>query len=388
MKVAMMGTRGVPAHYGGFETAVEEIGSGLAALGHEVVVYCRGQENAGAEYRGMQRVVLPAMKRKQLETLSHTGLAALHALRHRPDVALVFNAANAPWVAALRAAGIPTALHIDGHDSRRAKWSGLGKRYYTQATRWGSKVASEVIVDSAAIKHELEDLYGLKSTFIAYGARHSAVDPARADELLIEQGLTRRGYHLAVSRFEPENHVVEILRGYNASSAELPLIVVGFAAYPGAYVAKIEALAAVDTRIRLMGAVWDQELLDTLYGGAMTYLHGHSVGGTNPSLLRAMAQQTPVIAFDCSYNRETTGEHGHFWGSSYSLHLLLEQVDRKPARFLATVEPAGKRITDHYRWSDVVGKYHQLVTALRRSQDLPPERGRDAAGDRCVLPSL
>ncbi len=371
MKIAMMGTRGVPAQYGGFETAVEEIGSGLVALGHEVVVYCRGQQHAGAQHRGMSRVVLPSLQRRSLETLSHTGVSTAHALRHRPDVALVFNAANAPWVATLRAAGIPTALHIDGHDARRAKWSGLGKRYYTWATRWGSSIAREVVVDSAAISHELADLYGLRTTFIAYGAREDRVDDRTADDLLRQQGLRRRGYHLVVSRFEPENHVVEVLRGYTASDARLPLVVVGFAAYPGEYVAQLEALAAADPRIRLLGAVWDQDLLDTLYGGAASYLHGHSVGGTNPSLLRAMAQQSPVVAFDCAYNRETTGGHGHFWSSSQAVRELVEQVEADPTPFLATMEPAVQRIADRYRWQDVVRQYDRLVSGLAPERALP-----------------
>lgn len=373
MKIAMMGTRGVPAHYGGFETAVEEIGSGLVGLGHEVVVYCRGQQDVGTSYKGMERVVLPALRRRSLETLSHTGACVAHALRHRPDVALVFNAANAPWVATLRAAGIPTALHIDGHDSRRAKWSGVGKRYYTWATRWGSSVATEAVVDSAAIQHELEDLYDLRSTFIAYGARHSGVDEDYSSRALAEQGLRSRGYHLVVARFEPENHVVEVLRGYTASAARLPLAVVGFAAYPGEYVAQIERLAAADPRIRLMGPVWDQDLLDTLYGGAASYLHGHSVGGTNPSLLRAMAQEAPVLAFECPYNRETTGGHGHFWSSSFDVRQLVEQVEEDPVPFVATVEPAYKRTAERYSWGDVVAQYDGF---LHRLAGTPSDRDR------------
>jgi glycosyltransferase involved in cell wall biosynthesis len=377
----MMGTRGVPAHYGGFETAVEEIGAGLASLGHEVVVYCRGQQDVGRTYKGMQRIVLPALRRRSLETLSHTGACVAHALRHRPDVALVFNAANAPWVATLRAAGIPTALHIDGHDSRRAKWSGVGRRYYTWATRWGSAVATEAVVDSAAIQHELEDLYDLRSSFIAYGARHADVDPEVGSRLLARLGLRRHGYHLVVARFEPENHLVEILRGYGSSGAALPLVVVGFAAYPGDYVAQIEDLAARDPRVRLLGAVWDQDLLDTLYGGAASYLHGHSVGGTNPSLLRAMAQEAPVLAFECPYNRETTGGHGQFWSSSHDLQQLVHRVEVMPEFFELTARLARRRVAEHYHWADVVQHYASL---LHRLQAGPASE--QAAAVTAVLP--
>lgn len=363
MKVALIGTRGVPARYGGFETAVEEIGAGLSELGHEVTVYCRTPTDVGPDYRGMRRVMLPAVRRKALETLSHSALSTLHALRHRPDVAIVFNAANAPFLGALRAAGIRTALHIDGHDARRRKWTGLGERYYSIATRIGLKLAHEVIVDSAAIQKEFTATYGVSSVCIAYGARTSIDSPAMAQTSLDQLGYQVGGYHLVVARFEPENQVLGIIESYLASDAELPLLVVGFAGFPAEYDARIRSAAAGDSRVRLLGAVWDQHLLDALYAGAASYVHGHSVGGTNPSLLRAMINGAPIIAFDCSYNRETTGDHALWFDQAQRAGELMAKIELDPSLADELSEAALTRAATHYLWSDVVRCYDRLLRA-------------------------
>lgn len=361
LRIALLGTRGVPARYGGFETAVEEIGARLVERGHEVTVYCREEHQSGEHYRGMRRVVLPSLRRKALETLTHTGVSVLHALGRRPDAALVFNAANAPYVALLRAAGVPTALHIDGHDAKRAKWAGLGARYYRGATRWGSAMASAVVVDSRAIQAELGDQLGVRSRFIAYGAPERAVDEQRVAALLASQGLTPGEYHLVVARFEPENQLLEIVEGYAVTSSTLPLVVVGFAGYPGDYARTVIEAAAEDPRVRLMGAIWDQDLLDALYAGAATYIHGHSVGGTNPSLLRAMSQSTPVIAFDCAYNRETTGDQALFFGGAGDLADQVKVAEVEPEVAIRLGREAGLRAAQHYRWPEVTDDFESLA---------------------------
>jgi glycosyltransferase involved in cell wall biosynthesis len=330
-----------------------------------VTVYCRKGVVDGEVYRGMRRVVLPAVSRKALETLTHTAASTAHVLaRTRPDAAIVFNAANAPYVGLLRFAGVPVCLHIDGHDARRAKWRGIGAHYYRFATRWGSKVAHETVVDSYAVQYELYQAFGLRSRYIAYGAkpanRVAPADPSLCRVLGVEPDR----FHLVVARFEPENQVLEIIRGYASSAAELPLLVVGFEGYPGDYSRAIAEAASTDPRVQLVGPIWDQELLDALYAGARTYVHGHSVGGTNPSLLRAMAQSTAVIAYDCPYNRETTG--GHAWCFRMADDLVdLFKVAETDGEVAAVIgERLGQRAQEHYRWSEVTDAYEELLVGL------------------------
>lgn len=360
MKIAMLGTRGVPARYGGFETAVEEIGAGLAERGHDVVVYSRGE--GPDSWRGMRRVQRSAIRQREMETLSHTGSSALHVLRERPDLAIVFNAANAPWVALLRAAGIPTVLHVDGHDGRRSKWGPWGARYYAVALRLGIRVASAVVVDSRAVQGELERSFGVRTEFIPYGARTSALSLDEVERRLATRELRPGGYHLLVARFEPENQVLEVVRGYAAGPATLPLVVVGFAGYPGDYARAITEAAADDKRVHLLGAVWDQDDLDALYAGAASYVHGHSVGGTNPSLLRAMAQGTPVIAYDCVYNRETTGGDALWFSQPSQLGELVRAAEVDPPFHIG--ERGREQVRSRYSWPAVVDRYEELVGAL------------------------
>ncbi len=287
LRIAMIGTRGVPARYGGFETCVEEVGWRLADKGHEVVVYCRrlstSPDDAPATYRGMQLVHLPAVRRKSVETLSHTGLSVAHLLRHRTDVAVVFNSANAPFLPFVRAARVPVATHVDGLEWQRAKWGPAGQRYYQTAERLAVRWSDAVIADATGIQDYYRSKFSVDAELISYGAPVLGdIGSARLSEL----GLTANAYHLVVARFEPENHVEQIVEGYQRSRAEMPLIVVGSAPYADEYTRRIHA--AADDRVQFIGAVWDQELLDQLYANAFTYLHGHSVGGTNPSLLRAI----------------------------------------------------------------------------------------------------
>lgn len=302
LRIAMVGTRGVPAHYGGFETAIEEIGQRLCARGHKVTVYCRdldGSATRESTYLGMDLVYLPAMHKRALETLSHTGLSVMHLLRHRPDAAIVFNAANAPYLPLFRAAGIPVATHVDGLEWKRAKWGRGGQRYYLSVEALAVRWSDALIADAVGIQNYYRDKFAAETVYLAYGA--PILDNAPSHRLA-ELGVEPRSYHLVVARFEPENHVDLIVEGYVRSQAKAPLIVVGSAPYSDEYTRLVHHLG--DERVRFVGGVWDKELLDQLYAHCLVYWHGHSVGGTNPSLLRAIGSAAATNAFDVDFNRE------------------------------------------------------------------------------------
>ena len=360
MKIALIGTRGVPAHYGGFETAVEEVGARLVEAGHQVVVFCRGE--GPDEHRGMQLVHLPALPKRSLETLSHTALSVVHKALIGTDAAILFNAANSPFLPLLRARRIPVATHVDGLEWRRSKWGPAGRRYYRIAESLAVRWSDALIADAAGIADYYRAEFGAATALIAYGAPQVAPGSDR----LAEVDLRPDGYYLAVARFEPENHVLEIVKGYVASAAERPLVVVGSAPYSDAYTAAVEA--AADSRVRLLGGVWDQELLDQLYAGAHAYLHGHSVGGTNPSLLRAVGAGTATIAFDSVFNREVLGVVGDYFTGPDDLAALLAGY-RPRTEGLAEVAA-------RYDWDQVAAGYEQLCT------DLAAGRRSSASGRR------
>ncbi|MEJ5912816.1 DUF1972 domain-containing protein [Pseudokineococcus sp. 1T1Z-3] len=381
MRIAMVGTRGVPARYGGFETCVEEVGARLVERGHQVVVYCRRPADAQGpdpvEHLGMDLVHLPALKRRSLETLSHSALSVGHLVaRKGADAALVFNAANSPLLPVLRARGIPVATHVDGLEWKRAKWGGAGREYYRRAESLAVRWSDALIADAQGISDYYAAEFGAATHQIAYGAPLLA---DRRPELLGPLGLEARGYHLVVARFEPENHVELVVRAYVASAARRPLVVVGSAPYADAYTASVSASA--DDRVRLLGGVWDQDLLDQLYAGAFTYLHGHSVGGTNPSLLRAMGAGAPTTAFDVSFNREVLRGAGEYFADAEELTHLLEAGEAGADRTRARGEAARERARD-YDWDSVADSYEMLCRRLATrdfSTDRPSGRRRVAA---------
>jgi glycosyltransferase involved in cell wall biosynthesis len=365
MRIAMLGTRGVPANYGGFETAIEEIGQRLVEQGHAITVYGRSTgEPAPREHLGMRCVTLPALRSKALETLSHTALSSSHLLLHRRhDVAFVFNAANAPFVPMIRSRGTAVAVHVDGLEWKRDKWGRFGRRYYRAAEQLAVREADALIADAQGIQDYYADEFAIPTELIRYGTKIIERSPA---DLIAELGLVPGRFHLVVARFEPENHVDVIVEGYHRSDAHLPLVVVGSAPYSASYTHSIQQLAARDPRIRLLGGVWDQRLLDQLYTHALSYLHGHSVGGTNPSLLRAMGAGTAVVAWDVVFNREVAGIGGSYFRSPSDLAHAVEEVEQYPFRFRDLGELMQERAMKLYDWDVVTEQYEALASKLAR----------------------
>ena len=382
LSIAMVGTRGVPARYGGFETAIEEIGQRLVARGHTVRVYCRRAEAEGTDgetlggsrttYLGMDLVTLPALRRRSLETLSHTALSTLHLLRHRTDVAIVFNAANSPLLPMLRAARIPVATHVDGLEWKRAKWGPAGQRYYRLAEALAVRWSDALIADARGISSYYRNEFGVATSLIAYGA---PILDSPGREHLAQHGLESGEFHVVVAWFEPENHVHAIVDGYVRSSATKPLVVVGGAPYADEYTARVREFAGADPRVRFLGGVWNQDELDQLYAHALTYLHGHSVGGTNPSLLRAIGAGTATIAFDVNFNREVLGDDGRFFARAEDLPGLLAEAEGDEAATTAR----GARLQDRardYSWDEVAEHYESLARELHERRAPGPQRVR------------
>jgi glycosyltransferase involved in cell wall biosynthesis len=310
----------------------------------------------------MRLVHLPALRSKSLETLSHSALSALHAAStKRVDAAFVFNAANSPFLPLIRFRGVPTAVHVDGLEWKRTKWGGAGRRYYRMAEKLAVKWADALISDARGIQNYYDQEFRVESELISYG---TTIIRRPSHDRLAALGLQPGQYHLVVARFEPENHVDVIVDGYHRSAARFPLVVVGSAPYSAEYTDRIAAVAASDSRITMLGGVWDDELLNQLYSNALLYLHGHSVGGTNPSLLRAMGAGTAVAAFDVSFNREVTGESAVFFLSADGVTSALEAVEASPQSASDAGHALQGRAEQKYNWDDVADQYEELATRL------------------------
>jgi glycosyltransferase involved in cell wall biosynthesis len=284
-------------------------------------------------------------------------LSIAHLVGHRPDAAVVFNAANAPLLPVLRAARVPFATHVDGLEWKRAKWGGGGRRYYRMAESLAVRWSDALIADARGIADYYRAEFDADTELISYGAPLVPSASERLDEL----DLTARGYHLVVARFEPENHVDVIVDGYRRSGARLPLVVVGGAPYADEYTARVHGLA--DERVRFLGGIWDQELLDQLYANAATYLHGHSVGGTNPSLLRALGAGAATIAFDVDFNREVLAHSGRYFTTADEVAGRLLEAEADPVA-TSRVGRAARILARRYDWDDVTACYEDLLRRL------------------------
>jgi glycosyltransferase involved in cell wall biosynthesis len=254
---------------------------------------------------------------------------------------------------------------VDGLEWKRAKWGPVGQRYYRLAEALAVRWSDALIADAQGIADYYRTEFDAATRLIAYGA------PLLRDSgsaRLTSLGLEARRYHLVVARFEPENHVLQLVRGYVASRAAEPLVVVGSAPYANVYTEEIRT--AADDRVQLVGGIWDQDLLDELYANALTYLHGHSVGGTNPSLLRAAGAGAPVIAFDVDFNHEVIGTHGWFFADEVEAAQRIEAAEADPAAAIA-VGAALQQVIARYNWDDVAARYERLLGDLATTGQLP-----------------
>ncbi len=302
--VAIIGTRGYPSYYGGFETAVRKLAPYLVSEGWDVVVYGRHgatKENDPERDLRVKTVVTRGVESKSLSTLSYGFTASLQAFRTKPDVALIMNVANGYFLPILRMRGIKTVVNVDGIEWDRAKWGRLAKLVFRLGAKLTARFADNLVYDSREIERRWQTEFGRDGVFIPYGGDASP-------ELPIEPGLTHRGYVLVVARFVPENTIPEFLDAVAEIAEQYPVVIVGSSGYGGPLDAQAAALDTSNPRVHAMGHISDDSRLLSLWQHAGVYFHGHSVGGTNPTLVQAMATGTPIVARDTVYNREVLGE--------------------------------------------------------------------------------
>lgn len=364
MKIALAGTRGIPANYGGFETFAEELAVRLASRGHDVVVYCRTNnvETRDREYRGVRLVHLPTIPHKYCDTLAHTGLATLDLLFRRADVALYCNGANAIFTWAPRLTGIPTALNVDGLERQRKKWNVLARGWYRLSERWSTWMPAAMISDARVIERYYLETYGKRSHCIAYGAE---VERAETRETLDRLGLEPGGYLLYVSRLEPENNALLVAKAFIRTSAPQRLALVGDAPYAKDYVQSLKSLN--DPRIVMPGAIYGQGYRQ-LQSHCLAYIHATEVGGTHPALIEAMGRGAPTLYLDTPENSEVAADAAMaFAKSEQSLAALIERVASMPDdERKQWSRRAEQRVRAMYDWERVADQYESLFSSMLR----------------------
>jgi glycosyltransferase involved in cell wall biosynthesis len=376
MKIAILGTRGIPASYSGFETAVEQLAWRLNERGHEVVVYCRPHvvDPALSRYRGAQLVHLTTIQNKYLDTFVHTFRSAIHAARiTRPDVALFFIAGNSPLCLIPRRRGIPAVINVDGLDSDRRKWPALAKAYLRFAESRAPRWADRAFTDSHAVADIFERRYGTRIGVVPYGVE----DPGHhGTETLERLGLEPRKYILFVGRLEPENNPHVLVEAFSRIEARrargMKLAVVGGAPYASDYIRQVWRSA--DPRVIFPGYIFGRGYWE-LQHHAYLFCAPTEVGGTHPVILEAMAAGNCVLVNDHPPNAETIGDAGVYFSRNGGVDDLAEQLGRllDAPDLVESYRGRALQRADTYSWEAVTDQYEQMLEAVLAGE--PPDGG-------------
>jgi glycosyltransferase involved in cell wall biosynthesis len=360
MKLAILGTRGIPANYGGFETFAEELSTRLAARGHDMTVYCRSNNirYAGRIYKGVKLAMLPTIGTKYLDTVAHTFLSVFHALPSRFDAILICNAANAVFGLIPRLAGTPVALNVDGIERLRRKWGSAGRAYYRISESLATVIPNAVVTDARVIQDYYLKKYGTQSVMIAYGAECGRLETTAALEQL---GVHPQEYFLYVSRLEPENNAHVVIEAFEQLHTPKKLLIVGDAPYARPYIEKLKSTR--DPRVRFAGAIYGTGYRE-LQSHAYAYIQATEVGGTHPALIEAMGSGNCVIAKDTPENHEVLDDCGLFFQDAFDLRLQMERTLTDDALVAQLRFKASQRARDRYSWDAITSAYEKLFEDL------------------------
>lgn len=362
MRIALLGTRGIPAAYGGYETFAEELSTRLVERGHSVTVYCR-DTHSEKRYRGVDLQWLPTVRNKYLDTLAHSALSTAHLLFHRYDAVLYCNAANAIFTILPRLVGMPVALNVDGIERLRKKWNSAARRWYQLSEFLATRFPTVIVTDARQIAAYYRNQYAAESSCIPYGA---PVEKIASTGALQAAGVEPDNYWLYVTRFEPENNPLLVREVFETVETSRHLVLVGDAPYAAAYIAAIR-----DTnhpRVHLPGSIYGKgyhELQSHCYG----YIHATEVGGTHPALIEAMGKGNLVLYLNTPENAEVAGDTGIPF-EKHTLREVMERASRLDAQELKHFREATReRVRRLYSWDAITTLYEELFHKLERGED-------------------
>ncbi len=367
IKVAIIGSRGYPYVYGGYETFVREISERL--IGKDVAVHVYNQKNLFNEkpsiVNGIYLHYIPTLRHKSLNQIIYCFLSLIHATFSSADVILVLNLAAGPMGWIPKITGKKTMINTDGLEWLRPKWKGLGAKYFYFGAWAATKLYDRLITDAVAMQKVYQDEFGAKTKVIAYGAPPFKASPA---EHVNRLGLAADEYYLIIGRLVPDNNADLLVKGFLESNSQKKLVVVGDVPYRDRYAENIKKLA--NEKIIFLGYVTDSIVLMSLYQHCFVYLHGHQYGGTNPAMLKAMSNQCAILALDTPFNREmlNEGEFGMFFdldsaAVAHEMDLIEGGEEAKVKRLREEVKYG---LTEKYNWDIIADQYKSEFIQLMR----------------------
>jgi glycosyltransferase involved in cell wall biosynthesis len=369
-RIAILGSRGFPSTYGGYETLVRYLVEDWVKRGIEVTVYCRERPDGKRSWthQGVRCRWTPGIDSVSASTLSYGLTNHLDASFRDFDAALVVNVANGYFLPFLNMRNIPVAINTDGIEWERGKWGKVARRMFRNGAVASARFADVLIADSVVIAEIWRETFGVDSEFVPYGAPVLGPQPSdRIEEL----GLRPGGYRLVVARMVPENNVDLSLDGLLETSGVNVIVGTGKGDTP-----LEKRLGDLDRqgKIRWLGHVADQQQLTQLWAHCGLYLHGHSVGGTNPSLLQAMGAGAPVIALDTRFNREVIANDEQLYSAdATALVKLIERAQADPSLREEWSREGRETVSTRYSWADVSQGYLDALTLAAKRRESSPD---------------
>jgi len=364
LKIAIIGSRGYPYVYSGYETLIKELCERLVGRDCEVTVYCHRNlfKEKPALVNGIKLVYVPTIETKSLSQLIHSFLSMCHAVVSDVDVIFAVNAANGPFGLISKILRKPTAINVDGLEWLRPKWKGLGAIYFKTAARLSTILFDQIINDSNEMRKVYLNLFKKESVVIAYGATVRKSE----DSSLIQQWLiTPKEYYLVVGRMIPDNNADIIVKGFLASNSTKKMVVVGDVFYKDNYADALKALK--DERLIFTGYVNDPDVLAALYHHCYVYVHGHEFGGTNPTMIKAMAYGCAILALNTVFNNEMLNNDSYgiyFEKNQEAVRLQINYADQCPKEIKKLRKNSHLGITDKYNWDCITDQYLEVFRRL------------------------
>lgn len=357
MNIAIIGSRGYPYVYSGYETFVKELSERLVKKNIKVTVYCHKGLfiDRPKKLNGINLKYIPTIETKSLSQLIHSFFSFIHCCFKKPDLILVVNVANGPLGIIPKLFGIPSLINVDGLEWLRPKWKGLGSLYFKFAAKLATIFYDRIINDSDEMRNVYLNLFKTDSTVIAYGAPNIQMTKKNCIE---QYGLVQNDYYIVVGRLIPDNNANLIIKGFLKSSSIKKLVIVGDVPYNDSYSSKIKEIN--DLRVIKTGYIRDSEILYQLYKNCYAYIHGHEFGGTNPTMIKALAYGTAILALDTPFNKEMlqNGKFGLFFKkTSNSIKTLIEFSDSNKIRINTMKKKSSLGITKKYDWDFITESY-------------------------------
>jgi glycosyltransferase involved in cell wall biosynthesis len=364
LKISIIGSRGYPYVYSGYETLVKNIGERIVTSGAQVTVYCHSYlfDQKPKQLNGINLKYIPTIKSKSLSQPIHSFLAFWHAAFSNADVVLVLNVSNGPFGLITRLFKKPTLINVDGLEWKRPKWKGFGAIYFKWAAKMAVRFMDLIVTDAVAMQTIYKNEFNTDSVVITYGADSNK---GASEALLNKRQLQTQDYYLIVGRMIPDNNSDIIIEGFINSSSTKKLVIVGDVPYQDAYATKIKSYQ--DDRLVFTGYITNGDELASLYKYCFAYMHGHEFGGTNPTLLKAMANGCAIGAIDTVFSREVlqNDQFGtYFKKDIYALSNWFQWAEANTEKLSALRLIVSNGLNEKYDWDLVTDLYLYHLKAL------------------------